>query len=230
MENVMWNTARGIVVGLIALSSVGCGEKDVVKQPELSSVAKTAMLSVPRNTTEQKMFCGQMLLTYDNMTAFTDATVQKEVRYYKFLEENGYVVAGRKEFALMANPKYGFTPTEKLWALADRRDGDCFYSNSPSYSNVKVTAESQHPQYKTVWTVYLTYDMAPSKYQAFYMQGHGNITDGKWQRRVLVLEDPFSKGFQIKAVDVASMNTWYSTNVPDAYAMINLGGIDALRQ
>ena len=190
----------------------------------------TWQLLAARNT---KIFCSKLGLQFNNAEAFTDEQIQKRIRYYSFLEKNGYVTKDPDGVSgsLTGNVTHKFSPTEKLWALADRRDGDCFFYKSAVRSNIKVTQEEKHDRYKQVTVVYVTYTVNLSNFEKVNGAAWGIPTSTDRRARFVLINDPFTSKPRIAALDYGDAAGWWSGNkMPDAIAALNMMGPQALEQ
>jgi hypothetical protein len=234
--------ARIVPSGLLlalAMCSQEVASQQRQQEPELSAAAKLVVPAFQPSKGEVRAFCGYIAFKYNNSTAFGDENVIREAKYFEYLKQGGYVtelpdtwsptgLAGLR--AISGTVEYRFSPTDKLWGLADRRDGDCFYYNTILNSNIRVANEVPHPLYKSVSTVYLQYDRTVSRYMEVYYRGHGLPGSGKTMARALVVENPVSRQPQMRRLDIGADQTgWSSETVPQAYAIINVGGPDAIK-
>lgn len=182
---------------------------------------------------ENKLFCGKLVLRYSNMDAFSNDQTQARVRWYGNLEKGEYIIKDADGFrgSLTGDVSYTFSPTEKLWALADRRDGDCFVYRTSVANNIKITQEQKHDRYKQVTVSYAiwTRELTPIERVLLAAWGQSNSKDRRG--RFVLMVDPFTQKYRLVAWDWGDSSGWWSGNkVPDAIAALNMMGPQALEQ
>jgi len=244
---------RTSAVCSVLVTCIECGREDASQQSaqaqqqqkpiesKLSDAATAVILILASRPGETKIFCGDYLsLTYNNSTASTDQQVLNEVKYYTYLEQNGYATKMRDTWSpqglaglsrIAGTVEYRFAPAQKFLDLFDRRSDDgCYWTKNIMNSNPIIKGEQVHPQYKSVTTVYVEFDQQVSRYDAFWLPLHGLPGGGRMMARALVIEHPVTHQPQVRRADGAPLGgNWTSDLVPEALVTINLGGPDALK-
>jgi hypothetical protein len=230
-----------------SLALIGCGQEAAPqqqakeKEPELSDSAKLVRTFLNAKPAQSKIFCGEYISwKYNNSTAMGDQNVINDAKYYKYLEEQGYITKMKDTWtpqglaglsSIAGEVEYRFKPTEKFLDLMDDHDANgCYLANSFPNQNVVITSEIVHPQYKQVSTVYARYDRKLSRLWEIWNPMHGYPGSGAWMARVLMIENPVTRAHNIKRMDVGVLSgQWATERVPQAMAIINTAGPDAIQ-
>jgi hypothetical protein len=128
------------------LAIIGCDQpaapqqqaKD--KEPELSDTAKLVRAVLNAKPAQNKVFCGEYISwKYNNSTAMGDRNVINDAKYYKYLEEQGYITKMKDTWtpqglaglgSIAGEVEYRFKPTEKFLDLMDDHDAKgCYLTN-----------------------------------------------------------------------------------------------------
>jgi hypothetical protein len=138
-----------------------------------------------------------LALTVNLEQGLTDKRIQNEVLTFDGLEKNGYIQHVGQETIKFGTTKYWYEPTARLWGVADRREGDCFYWRTPIVKNLRVVRVEKHPVDQKISQVYLTYTREMRLFAKIYLAAQRLPLTPNVNRRMVLVEDPFTNKFNI---------------------------------
>lgn len=176
---------------------------------------------------EMKIFCDAMTIP-TNRQGEVLPNIQHNLDYYKFLVQNKYATeAPFKQLNESGVWIRTFVPTDELWALASRREGNCFYAIFNVPQNIKIVKEEKHDRHKEITVIYATFESDQSGYQRLNALGRGNKLSFSKERRgrYLMMIDPFTSKYRIVTFDAGDANgEWSGRRLLDALEKVNTLG------